>query len=149
MINLDQRREIQQLRRSGQTLRQISMHVGVSVSSVKRISKEPEAVGADDASERRRRRIGRPSIVRDHEAWIQRRLLVRASIPTRTLLFEARQRGYSGSRSAFYASVAVLRNRLVESGPVSSAVAAPDPAGSFSVRPADRDDPTGQGAVIR
>ena len=55
------RHEIQVLRRAGQTLRQIAAQAGVSISTIKRILKEPPVEQASHAELVASRGVGRPS----------------------------------------------------------------------------------------
>jgi len=108
MLPLRTRRRIQRLleRKSNEEVAEIT---GVSVSSVKRIANEPWVEDLDDAVERRRRGVGRPSEVAEYERLIQRMLDRDPEITTSAILARLRRAGYAGGRSAVYSFVAELR----------------------------------------
>jgi hypothetical protein len=61
MIEMLKRHEIQVLRRAGHTWKEIAGLSGVSVRTVRRVAAENAVTTVDNASERARRQIGRPS----------------------------------------------------------------------------------------
>ena len=61
MLPLLKRHEIQVLLRAGHSQTDVSTRTGASVDTVRRVKLEAEVTKADDAVERRERRIGRPS----------------------------------------------------------------------------------------
>ncbi len=61
MHDMMKRHEVQVLRRAGHTQAEVARLTGVSERSVREIEAEPSVASADDAGERSRRRIGRPS----------------------------------------------------------------------------------------
>ena len=71
MLGVNKRREVKTLLREHKPSA-VARLTGVSLSSVKRIAKETDVCHVDDASERRRRRIGRPSKIRGFR-WSDRR----------------------------------------------------------------------------
>jgi transposase len=109
MIPLRTRRRIQRLaeRKSNVEIAEIT---GVSVSSVKRIIDESWVEDLDDAAERRRRGVGRPSEVAKYEHRIQRMLERNSDITTATILARLRRAGYAGGATAVYGLVAELRD---------------------------------------
>ena len=109
MLSLHVRARIRELLRRGLSLAAIAREMRVSLSSIKRIAKEPETKCLDDVSERRRRRIGRPSVTCAHRAWLVETLRMQPQRPTVELLAIARERGYSGSKSTFYVLVNSIR----------------------------------------
>src|SRR5260370_17114339 len=62
MIDMLKRHAIQVLRAAGHGQSEIATLTDVSVRSVRRVEAEPDVSHVDDAGERDRRRIGRPSI---------------------------------------------------------------------------------------
>lgn len=65
------RHAVQELLRAGATPRHVAQQFAVSRRTVERIAREARVTDADDAAERRRRRLGRPAVdaaVRDHVA---------------------------------------------------------------------------------
>ena len=61
MIEMLKRHEVQVLRRAGHTWKEIAALSGVSVRTVRRIAAETEITTIDNAAERARRQVGRPS----------------------------------------------------------------------------------------
>ena len=61
MIERLKRHEVQVLRRAGHTWKEIAALSGVSVRTVRRIAAETEITTIDNAAERARREVGRPS----------------------------------------------------------------------------------------
>ena len=59
------RHEVEILLKAGHAQTEVARLAGVSLCSVKRIAEEAPVVHVDDAAEREKRRIGRPSIVED------------------------------------------------------------------------------------
>ena len=109
MIPLRTRRRIQRLaeRKSNVEIAEIT---GVSVSSVKRIINEPWVEDLDNAAERKRRGVGRPSEVAEYERRIQRMLDRDPDITTSAVLARLRKAGSAGGPSAVYSLVAELRD---------------------------------------
>jgi transposase len=113
MIDMLKRHEMQVLRRAGHTLAEVATLSGVSVGTVRRVTAEAAVATVDDAAERARRQVGRPS-----KAEAYRDVLVQALTedPARRsveLLHRARQAGYTGGKSAVYALAQTLRTRVV------------------------------------
>jgi transposase len=61
MIEMLKRHEIQVLRRAGHTWKEVAALSGASVRTVRRIAAETEVTTVDNAAERARRQVGRPS----------------------------------------------------------------------------------------
>lgn len=61
MLPLLTRHEVQVLLRAGHTQRDVAARTGVSIRAIRRIASEERPKDADDARERKVRRIGRPS----------------------------------------------------------------------------------------
>jgi hypothetical protein len=87
---------------------------GVSLSSIKRIAAEARVVHVDDAAERARRQIGRPSLVENSRKLVVEILQEKADLPLVEGLRRVRQAGYAGCKSALYGLVASLRPREVK-----------------------------------
>jgi len=64
MLGMLKRHEVEILLKAGHSKAEVARLAGVSLCSVKRIAEEVPVVHVDDAAEREKRRIGRPSIVR-------------------------------------------------------------------------------------
>ena len=61
MIDMLKRHEIQVLRRAGHTLTEVAQLSGASVRTVQRVVEETAVTAIDNAAERARRQVGRPS----------------------------------------------------------------------------------------
>lgn len=109
MIPVSERRRIQALLRGGRSKASVARETGVSLRSVKRIAKEPELDHTDDARERRRRGIGRPSLARAFRELVLGLLREDPDLKSAEILRRARDAGYEGGKSALYALVASLR----------------------------------------
>ena len=106
------RHEIQVLRAAGHSQEEVGRLVGASVRTVRRVEKAPavEALGAEaDAARKAKRKIGRPSKVESFRKWVDALFDKEPTLPTLEVLRRAREDGYDGGKSAFYAMVAELR----------------------------------------
>jgi hypothetical protein len=95
-----------QLLRAHHTQRKVAELAGVSISSVRRVGKEEPVDHGDDAAERAKRRIGRPSVVRGVRTLVQATLTARPDLDAAQILHRARLAGYRGRDSTFYELVA-------------------------------------------
>lgn len=109
MLDLIKRREVKALLRERRTQASVALLTGVSLSSVKRIAKEADIDHLDDAAERRRRRIGRPSKVRPFRGLIVEILNREPDVKPFEVLKRLRLLGYEGGKTAFYSVMAALR----------------------------------------
>ena len=107
------RHEIKVLLKAGHSRAEVAKLAGVSVRSVKRIAKEGEVDHVDDAAERRRRAIGRPSVAQGFRKFVGEVLREEPELKSVELLRRARLQGYKGGKTAFYALVAELRPKEV------------------------------------
>jgi hypothetical protein len=112
VLGLLKRHEVQVLLRAGHSQAEVSRLTGVSPSEIRRIEAEGPVEHLDDAAERRRRGIGRPSKAEPLSGFVLERLARDPNQTSLALLEGARQAGYSGNKSAFYAMVARLRPQL-------------------------------------
>jgi transposase len=103
------RHEVEILLKAGHPKTEVARLSGVSLCSVKRIAEESPVVHVDDAAEREKRRIGRPSIVENFRKLIVAILEEKADLPSLEILRRAREAGYTGGKTALYALVASLR----------------------------------------
>lgn len=103
------RHAIQVLRAAGHKQADIAKQLGVSERSVRAIEHEPAVATIDDAAERRRRRIGRPSKADPFREFIAATLKEEPELMSLELLRRARLKGYAGGKTAFYDLVASLR----------------------------------------
>lgn len=102
------RRRVQQLLRRHPP-RRVAETTGVSLSSVKRIAKEPRVRSTDDAAERKRRGLGRPSKLEKHRRLVEQLLDRAPDLPTAEIFRRLRKAGFRGSSSAVYQFVAEIR----------------------------------------
>jgi transposase len=109
LLGLIKRHEVQVLRRAGHSQTEVSRLTGVSLSEIRRIEAEEPVENYDDAAERRRRGIGRPSKAEPLRAFVVEQLARDPKVASLDLLQGAKLAGYAGSKSAFYALVARLR----------------------------------------
>ncbi|HLK40232.1 MAG TPA: IS21 family transposase [Polyangiaceae bacterium] len=109
MLPLLKRHEIQVLLRAGHSQRDVAARVSVSVDTVARVKREDEVLLVDDAAQRRDRRIGRPSKATPFGPKVAAWLAEEPELPTQELLRRAKEGGYTGHKSAFYALVAAVR----------------------------------------
>jgi len=112
MLPLELRAQIRKLLSEGCTKARVARELHVSLSTIKRIAREPVSRCADDASERRRRRIGRPSVTAEYRTWLAEALRLRPWLRTTQLLVLARRTGYSGGKTTFYQLAASVRRDL-------------------------------------
>lgn len=109
MLPLLKRHEIQVLLRAGHSQTDVAARTGASVDTVRRVKREAEVTKADDATERRERKIGRPSKATPFAARVSAWLAEDPDLPTQELLRRAIEAGYGGHKTAFYALVSGVR----------------------------------------
>lgn len=76
---------------------------------MRRVKLETEVSDADDVAERRLRGIGRPSKAAPFAEQVRAWLAEAPDLPTLELLRRAKDQGYAGNKTAFYAMVAGVR----------------------------------------
>lgn len=109
MIDMVRRHEIQVLRRAGHSLVETAKLVGVSQSSVQRVEAEAAVSSFDTGAEREKRRIGRPSKAEPFRSFLVSELMAQPDVLAIELLRRARNKGYTGGKSALYELVKELR----------------------------------------
>jgi transposase len=109
MIDMLKRHEVQVLRRAGHTWKAIAVLTGVSARTVRRIAAEDAITTIDNAGERARRHVGRPSTADAYRDVLLQALTEEPSLRSVELLHRARQAGYAGGKSAVYALAQTLR----------------------------------------
>ncbi|HTR57659.1 MAG TPA: IS21 family transposase [Casimicrobiaceae bacterium] len=109
MLPLLKRHEIQVLLRAGHSQRDVAERTGTSLDTVSRVKREDEVVHVDDASARRERSVGRPSKATPFAPQVAAWLAQAPDLPTQELLRRAKEVGYAGHKTAFYALVAGVR----------------------------------------
>ena len=113
MIDMLKRHEIQVLRRAEHTWSEIATLSGVSEKTARRIAAEDAVTSVDNAAERARRQVGRPSKAEAYRDVLVAALTEDASLRSVELLHRARLHGYTGGKSALYALAQTLRTRVV------------------------------------
>jgi transposase len=113
MIDMLKRHEVQVLRRAGHTWKEIAALSGVSVRTVRRVAAETDITTIDNAAERARRQVGRPSKADAYRDVLVQALTEDPTLRSVELLHRARQAGYAGGKSAIYALAQTLRVRVV------------------------------------
>ena len=109
MISQLKRHEIQVLLKAGFAAAEVAERSATSVDTVRRVRREEDVESTDDAAEHANRRIGRPSKAAPFSGHVSCWLSAEPTLPTQELLRRAKEAGYSGSKTAFYALVAGLR----------------------------------------
>ncbi|HKU40180.1 MAG TPA: IS21 family transposase [Polyangiales bacterium] len=109
MLTLLERHKIQVLLDADFSTAEVAKRTGVSLDSVRRIQRESAVTHTDDKQEHRDRRIGRPSLAAPFADKVAEWLKDEPDLPTQELLRRAKQAGYMGHKTAFYALVAGAR----------------------------------------
>lgn len=109
MIPQLKRHEIQVLLKAGFTAKDTAERSGVSVDTVRRVHAEDPVAHTDDAAARAGRRIGRPSKAVSFTQRVSKWIDEDPELPTQELLRRAKEAGYAGKKTAFYALVSGLR----------------------------------------
>ncbi len=99
------RHEIEVLLKAGHPKMQVAGLTGVSPSSIKRIAMEAPVV-QDDAAERVRRQIGRPSLVKNLRKPVVEILEEKADLRSVEILRRVQEAGYAGGKRALCGLVA-------------------------------------------
>jgi transposase len=109
MISLLKRHEIQVLLKAGFSVGDVAERSATSADTVRRVRREQAVDHTDDAAARAERKIGRPSKAAPFAAQVRAWLVDEPTLPTQELLRRAKESGYVGSKTAFYALAAGLR----------------------------------------
>ena len=113
MIEMLKRHEVQVLRRAGHTWKEIAALSGVSVRTVRRIAVETAITTIDNAAERARRDVGRPSKADAFRDVLVQALTEEPTLRSVELLHRARQAGYTVGRRRSNALAQTLRIGVV------------------------------------
>jgi transposase len=111
VIPMLKRHEIQVLLKAGHNQTETAELAHVALSTVKRVHLEPDVQDVDTREERRRRGIGRPRKADPFRLFVQDLLKAEPTLMSLELLRRAREKGYTGGKSAFYEMVARERPR--------------------------------------
>jgi transposase len=100
---------IQVLLKAGFSVKDVAERGGVSLDSVRRVRVEDPVEHTDDRAARAERKVGRPSKASPFAKQVSAWLKEEPSLPTQELLRRAKEVGYGGSKTAFYALTAHMR----------------------------------------
>jgi transposase len=109
MLGMLKRHEIEILLRASHRKTEVARLTGVSLCSVKRIAQESPVVHVDDAAERTKRQIGRPSMVQNFRKQVVGILEETPDLASLEILRRVREAGYRGGKTVLYDLVASLR----------------------------------------
>src|SRR3989304_1296325 len=109
MIDMLKRHAIQVLRAAGHGQSEIATLTDVSVRSVRRVEAEPDVSHVDDAGERDRRRIGRPSLAEPFRPCVVELLAHDPALLSVEIFRRAQLAGYAGGKSALYELIHAIR----------------------------------------
>jgi transposase len=113
MIDMVRRHEVQVLRRAGHSLLETAKLVGVSQRTVQRVEAETPVSSFDTEVEREQRKIGRPSKAEPFRSFLVGELVVQPDVLAVELLRRAKNKGYTGAKSALFKLVKLLRPKRV------------------------------------
>ena len=108
------RHEVEILLRAGHRKTEVARLTGVSLCSVKRIAEEGPVVHVDDAAERSKRQVGRPSTVQNFRKQVVGILEETPDLASLEILRRVRETGYKGGKTVLYDLVASLRPKPVK-----------------------------------
>jgi transposase len=111
MLGMLKRHEVEILLKAGHPKTEVARLSGVSLRSVKRMAEESPVVHVDDAAERGRRQIGRPSTVASFRNQVVEILQETSDLASLEILRRVREAGYAGGKTALYELVASLRSK--------------------------------------
>jgi transposase len=103
------RHEVQVLLKAGHSQVEVARLTGTSPSSVKRIAEEGPVVHVEDAAEREKRGIGRPSLVETFRKFVEEVLEKEPDLKSLEILRRARAAEFKGGKTALYGLIASLR----------------------------------------
>jgi transposase len=109
MLTLLERHKIQVLLDAAFKPAEVAKRTGFSVDTVRCVEREAAVTHTDDKLERQQRRVGRPSLAAPFSDKVANWLHEDPELPTQELFRRARESGYAGHKTAFYALVAGLR----------------------------------------
>jgi transposase len=109
MIDMLKRHAIQVLRAAGHRQNEIATLTDVSIRSVRRVEAEADVSHVDDAGERDRRGIGRPSTAEPLRPLVVELLAEDPALLSVEIFRRARLAGYPGGKSALYDLIHAIR----------------------------------------
>src|SRR5258707_1812858 len=114
MLGMLKRHEVEILLKAGHPKTEVARLSGVSLRSVKRIAGERAVVHVDDARERGKRKIGRPSTVANFRKQVMAILQETPDLASLEILRRVREAGYRGGKTVLSALVASPRLKPAE-----------------------------------
>jgi len=108
------RHEVEILLKAGHAKTEVARLSGVSLRSVKRMAEERPVEHVDDARERTKRQIGRPSTVASFRKQVIEIVQETPDLASLEILRRVKESGYPGGKTALYALVASLRPKPVK-----------------------------------
>jgi len=112
MLSQLDRHKIQVLLEAGHSQPDVASRAGVSVKTVQRVRREAAVTHVDDGAAAKSRGIGRPSVTSEITSALSAWIADDPTIATQHLLRRAKEAGYKGAKSAFYALVAAMRPKV-------------------------------------
>jgi transposase len=112
MLSQLDRHKIQVLLEASHSQVDVAARTGVSLKTVRRVAREGAVAHVDDAAAAKERGIGRPSVTAAIADALRGWLADDPSMATQRLLRRAKDAGYRGGKSAFYALVAAIRPKV-------------------------------------
>jgi len=112
MIDMLTRHAIQVLRAAGHGQSEIATLTDVSIRSVRRVDAESDVCHVDDAGERARRRIGRPSTAEPLRPLVVELLAHDPALLSVEIFRRAKVAGYLGGKSALYDLIQAIRPKI-------------------------------------
>jgi transposase len=109
MLTLLERHKIQVLLDAAFSAADVAKRTGFSIDTVRRVQRETAVTHTDDKLEHRQRQIGRPSLAAPFAPRVAAWLRDEPDLPTQELLRRAKELGFTGHKTAFYALVAGAR----------------------------------------
>jgi transposase len=109
MHEMLKRHAIQVLREAGHSQVDVATRLGVSERSVRTVEAESPVGTVDNAAERRRRGIGRPSKAEPYRSFVVELMKLEPELLSLEVLRRARLAGYDGGKSALYTLIASVR----------------------------------------
>src|SRR3989304_1443691 len=100
MAPMLKRHQVQVLIEAGHSQSEVSEFSGLGVRTVRRIRREQAVEHVDDARERERRRIGRPSIAEPFRSFVKELMEKEPGLLSVEILRRATLQGYGGGKSA-------------------------------------------------
>jgi hypothetical protein len=104
--------EVRVLLRAGHARSEIARLTGLSLTTIRRIAREPKVDPDADDGGRKRRAVGRPTKAGLFRGAVAEDLRRNPDASSRALLLEAKKRGYTGGKSAMYGLIAQLREEI-------------------------------------